>query len=991
MSTMRLPHERIEGGGGPSLESEAAPSDTTAKGVLRVLLVEDSEDDALLVMRKLREGGYSLEARRVETGVALESALREGAWDLVISDYRLPQYDGLRALQLVRSCAGDVPFILVSGVIGEDLAVAAMKAGAHDYLLKDALARLVPAVKRELAEAEVRRQQRAAEAEREHHLLVLRRLIEASVDLMSARSLGEVLQKAADSSLRLTGARLSVTGHGFVGNTFRVSGTARLPDAPPCPPTATFCQIKGGVYLALREVDSVRLTDAALRARREWQGPPAGHVPLRGLLGVRLIGSEEQTKGLIMVTDKADGTDFTAADESILRQFAALTSLALQHLEAVDQAQQNAAETRQLTESLPQLVWSCKADGACDYLSRQWIEYTGIPEHLQMSYGWLEQLHPDDYPQAITHWTEAVNRGTPFDLEVRIRRADGAYRWFKSRSVPIRDHAGKITRWYGTNTDIEGLKTVEAELQQAHDELEVKVKERTVELVSANAALRHANRALQTLSQCNQALVEAASEGELLDRVCRVVVQTGGYRGVWVGYVEQGDHLRVRPAAQAGFEPGYLDTLITLWSAPEHLEGPVAQALRTRQPAIFRQALPGPASAPGGCPATLVLPVQVRDLPLAVLTINAEQVDAFDEAETRLFSELAGDLGYGILALRTRLERDRAAQALGRWAQLFELAGWGVAIGSAEGAVFEMMNPAYARMHGFGVPELTGRSMLDVFAPEYREEARVYMERALAKGRAIFESRHQRRDGSTFPALVDMSAMRDEIGRVLYRVVYTQDISELKSLEARLLEVGEAERRRIGHDLHDSLCQQLAGIAYLATAVHEKLAQAVPEEKESLERISQLLQGAIDQAHGVARGLHPVEMEPGGLMRALEELCANYRQMYSIGIRFACPTPVPVEDNATATHLYRIAQEAVSNAIKHGKASQLTLRLSVKEHAIALGITDNGIGLPEPMPQATGLGLETMRFRARSIGATLEIARRREGGTAVVCVLPIRQ
>src|ERR687894_3058859 len=134
---------------------------------LKVLLVEDSEDDALLLVRMLRRGGYDPAWERVDTPAAMEAALDGGSWDLIISDHSMPAFSSSAALGLLRRKGFvDLPFIIVSGHIGEDAAVAAMKAGAHDYLMKDNLARLNSAIERELREAEVRRERRRAEEER---------------------------------------------------------------------------------------------------------------------------------------------------------------------------------------------------------------------------------------------------------------------------------------------------------------------------------------------------------------------------------------------------------------------------------------------------------------------------------------------------------------------------------------------------------------------------------------------------------------------------------------------------------------------------------------------------------------------------------------------------------------------------------------------------------------------------------------------------------
>lgn len=129
---------------------------------LRVLIVEDSEDDALLLSRELRRGGYQVEAHRVDTAEAFDRALAANTWDVIIADYNMPQFDGLAALRVLQEQAKDIPFLVVSGFIDENVAVAAMKSGAHDYLMKDNLKRLVPAVTREIREVKMRRERRQA-------------------------------------------------------------------------------------------------------------------------------------------------------------------------------------------------------------------------------------------------------------------------------------------------------------------------------------------------------------------------------------------------------------------------------------------------------------------------------------------------------------------------------------------------------------------------------------------------------------------------------------------------------------------------------------------------------------------------------------------------------------------------------------------------------------------------------------------------------------
>jgi PAS domain S-box-containing protein len=132
---------------------------------LRVLLVEDSEDDAMLLERELKRGGFEPVSKRVQTADALSSLLKQQEWDIVISDYMMPKFNGLEAFDLVKKTGLDLPFIIISGKIGEETAVGAMRAGVHDYIMKDKLARLIPAIQRELREAEVRRERKLAEEE----------------------------------------------------------------------------------------------------------------------------------------------------------------------------------------------------------------------------------------------------------------------------------------------------------------------------------------------------------------------------------------------------------------------------------------------------------------------------------------------------------------------------------------------------------------------------------------------------------------------------------------------------------------------------------------------------------------------------------------------------------------------------------------------------------------------------------------------------------
>lgn len=164
------------------------------KPKLHLLLVEDSEDDAVLIARELQRGGYNTSCRRVDTAKGFLDALSAGGWDLVIADYNLPQFDALEALEMLKKTREDIPFLIVSGAIGEEVAVAAMKSGAHDYLLKNSLARLVPTVQRELREAQMRRDRRQADV----HLSALSKLGQSLSAASTPVEAGRVIGNIAD-------------------------------------------------------------------------------------------------------------------------------------------------------------------------------------------------------------------------------------------------------------------------------------------------------------------------------------------------------------------------------------------------------------------------------------------------------------------------------------------------------------------------------------------------------------------------------------------------------------------------------------------------------------------------------------------------------------------------------------------------------------------------------------------------------------------------
>jgi PAS domain S-box-containing protein len=213
-----------------------------------------------------------------------------------------------------------------------------------------------------------------------------------------------------------------------------------------------------------------------------------------------------------------------------------------------------------------------------------------------------------------------------------------------------------------------------------------------------------------------------------------------------------------------------------------------------------------------------------------------------------------------------------------------------------------------------------------------------------------------------------------------------RDITERRRLEREILEISNREQRRIGHDLHDGVCQQLAGIAYRLAILGDRLqAKAAPESTEA-GQIEKLINQANSQARAVARGLFPVQLGESGLVAALEDLADGISNRYNIQCRCDCKSPPLAVDSEVALHLYFIAQEALLNAVKHGKATHVTISLGPAGDRFELRVQDDGEGFQMASVGRTGMGIRIMRYRARVIGATLELNSQPGRGTRVACV-----
>ncbi len=335
-------------------------------------------------------------------------------------------------------------------------------------------------------------------------------------------------------------------------------------------------------------------------------------------------------------------------------------------------------------------------------------------------------------------------------------------------------------------------------------------------------------------------------------------------------------------------------------------------------------------------------------------------------------------------------ERTRAEKALMETNQalaaLIESAPLAIVSMTAEHKI-KSWNPAAERMFGWREEEVLGRPLPFVPAEKQRD-IQDMIERVL-QGSSFtdFELRCNKKDGSLIYLTITSAPLRDASGAVGGIMTVILDITVNQQLIREIIEISGREQIRIGQDLHDGLSQHLTGIAFLSKVLEQKLAAQSLAEAGPAREITQLVNQSIEMTRGLARGLSPVALGEDGLVLSLRELADTVTSLFGITCLFQGDGSMTIPGTTTATHLFRIAQEAVNNAVKHGHARQIIISLSANHAKTVLKIEDDGVGLAPPPERGKGMGLHIMSYRARMIGASLTVSARTNGGTTVNCSL----
>jgi PAS domain S-box-containing protein len=528
--------------------------------------------------------------------------------------------------------------------------------------------------------------------------------------------------------------------------------------------------------------------------------------------------------------------------------------------------------------------------------------------------------------------------------------------------------------------------------------------------------VRRIHGALRTLGAVNEALVRAGSERELMEEVCRIAVDHGGFRLAWVGLPAAGEEGHgLRPVAIHGAGPAKGRTPGAGSIDPGRPDGLAATALRTGQPCVAndlahdaRTSQDREALRRLGYGAGIALPIGLGGERLGALTLLSAEPDAFDAPVVLLLQQLVDDLAFGLVALRTR-----ASLASEREFLEAILQNAGVLIGVVDRAgVLVRANAEYQRLTGWPVSELVGCKVWDRLVTP--EASRQYQERFPSMWQREFPvvSSSQIRTRTGEVRLVEwvQTALRDPAGVPTYLVGIGHDVTDRDQAEARLREsreqlralagrlqsVREEEKARMARDLHDELGQLLTGLKMDLRWLERRLSDLPASDATSplVDRAvaaSELADQTVASVQRIAAELRPGALDRLGLGPALRQEVRRFQERTGIACEGRIDEAAPEPPTEVATALYRICQEALTNVSRHAGATRVVVALSAEPPGLVLSVEDDGRGF-EAGPSVLGpeaLGLLGMTERATLLGGEVGFTRRPGGGTVVTARVPL--
>lgn len=599
---------------------------------------------------------------------------------------------------------------------------------------------------------------------------------------------------------------------------------------------------------------------------------------------------------------------------------------------------------KQVTENIADVFWvTDPTKTLVEYISPEFEELWGHSCHtLYVSPSvWFEGIHHDDRDR-VTRAILSKQVTGQYDEEYRVVRPDGSLRWVHDRAFPVRNELGAVYRLVGIAEDITERKRTEHLLQAERD---------VAVALSSTSDLQFA-----------------------LDRLLDVAVQLEGIDcgGMYLVDVETGE---LNLKAYRGLSRSFIGRISRYPAdAAEARLAQRGQSLYMRQDEIPRslEVLWGSE----GLRALAVVPVQHKGRLLGLLNLASYRHEEI-LPRTRIGIELIASQVAGAIA------RIQAEECLRR----------------SEAHVRAIINNAPIALiatDALGVITFEDGRALKAMAARPGEHVRRPAQEVYSDFPAMQENIRRGLAGEEFSSVLEFDStvfecrytpVRDPNQHVAGLIALALDVTDRVRLQREILEISDREQARIGQDLHDGLCQQLIGLAICANSLQQSLAKGAHPNTDTAEKISRLLDEAITEARGVCQGLYPIRLTTQGLPPALEELASSISARHRIGCRCDVDPEASHCDMPTATHLYRIAQEAANNAVKYSGARHLAIRLARHEGGLKLEIADDGAWREHIPSRNSGMGMHIMNYRAQLLGGTFA-CQGGAGGTRVSCWIP---
>ena len=525
--------------------------------------------------------------------------------------------------------------------------------------------------------------------------------------------------------------------------------------------------------------------------------------------------------------------------------------------------------------------------------------------------------------EALEKLRTAVRRGSSTNVLMRNYRKDGTLFYNRLFLTPIRNGAGEVTHFIGVQNDV----------------TEEVVQRRDVE------RQRHLLQSFFDSAPFLMGIVELC-DGDVCHRAANDTATT-----LFRAHGGAFDAVDGATSADLGFAE----------AEAERWRQHVQECATTGEPVHFVTRFPWGSEEEGGARVLSVV------------------VNAADEGEP-LFSYVAEDVTE---QRRSERERRLLAAAVEQAAEPIVVTGGHI---DPPGPEIIYANKAHSREFGYELEELIGQSPRLFQGPKTDRAVLDRVRKAMEAGeRVAAEAINYRKDGTDFVLQWEIAPVRNEAGEVVNWVGTQRNVTEQRRLEREVSEVAEREQERMARELHDGIAQVLSGSSFKLHAIHSSLAQLGHEDLAAeLDRVREHVEDASRQARAVARGLFPAGIDTGGLMTALEQLVVDAQDDYGVASTFSSDGPIEAASNEVAGHLFRITQEALSNAVRHGNAQTLAVAVEHDGPTVVLSVRDDGVGISDrALEGEDGLGLRTMRYRASRVGGHLTVRRLEAGGTEV--------